>query len=441
MLTAAETLAKFAAGLTFDSIPSEVVARAKACIIDTVAVATYGLRLPWGRAAVDYASRYGGDGPCSIIGVPKARAHAPFAALANGVLAHSYELDNSGGGHAGAAFLPPVLAACEETNADGKTAITAFVAGCEVSGRLSAATHYKLEKWGFHGPAIAGTYGSAIAAGRVLGLNEQQLGHALGIAGSLSSGLLAFSSAKSGGMVKRLHLGRVAESGILAARLASAGYTGPETILEGKFGYLEAYCREGYDADLLTADLGKKWKTSRINLKLYACHGYAQSPVQALRELMKEHQFQGHDVARVLVEGSPRIASQFNILEPSDIMQGQYSVPFCIALSLYRDPADPNSFDASAISDADIRAVCRKVELRTEEGCADKFARVTVWLKAGNKFSGQCLAYKGMTSNPLTQAELRNKFMLLCSNAKLTDAEALYSRLERLEALPHFSLG
>ena len=441
MLTAAQALAKFVAEFTFDKIPNVVVERAKACIIDTVAAAMFGSRYPWSRIVVDYACRYGGNGSCSIIGFPDRRVHAPYAALANGVLAHSYELDSVGGAHAGTTLLPAVLAACEETNADGKTAITAFVAGCEVTFRLAAAAYQRPEKWGFHGPGIVGPYGSTVATGRVLGLNEEQLGHALGIAGSLSSGLLAFTESKQGGMVKRLHLGRVPESGILAARLASAGYTGPETILEGKFGFLETYCREGHsDPKLLTADLCKNWKTLLIGLKRYACHGYAHAPVQSLRELMTEHQFQGRDVANILVEGSHRFLSHHNIREPSDIMQAQYSVPFCVALSLYRDPEDPKAFDVSAINDPDIRATCRNVELRTEDGCSDKFTRVTVWLKAGQKLIRECHSYKGMASNPLSRAELRRKFMLLSSGTDETVAGRLFARLEHLEAQPRFTL-
>ena len=234
--TATQILGKFAAELKFDDIPAAVVERAKDCIIDTVAAARFGAQFPWSRMVVDYAQRYGSGGPCSIIGTD-ARVHAPYAALANGVHVHAFEQDNahypSVGAHGGATEMSAVLAACEESNADGKTAITAFVAGCEVMFRIGAASHHTPEKLGFHAPGLTGAYGAGVAAGRVWGHSAEQQAHALGIAGSLSAGLLAFSKSKQGGMVKRLHLGRGAESGILAARLAGSGYTGPETILEG----------------------------------------------------------------------------------------------------------------------------------------------------------------------------------------------------------------
>ena len=446
MATSAQVLGKFVSELSFSDLPQPVVERAKDCIIDMVAVATFGTQFPWSRMVADYARRYGSGGPCSIIGAPDTRVHAPYAALANGVFTHAFEQDAGrdppAGAHAEATVLPAVLAACEETNADGKTAITSFVAGCEVMLRIAVASHHSPEKLGFHSPGLTGPYGAAVAAGRVLGLDAEQLGHALGIAGSLSSGLLAFTKAKTGGMVKRLHLGRAAESGILAARLASAGYTGPETVLEGKFGFLEGYCR-GSDPAQLTAGLREDWETLRICMKRYACHMTAQTPVQSIRELMSQHGFKGADVAGIVVEGVEKIVTHNNSKEPGDVAQGQYSVPFCVALALFRDPDDPRSFDASALDDASIRAVCRNVELRAApkgKFSSEKATHVTVRLKDGREFSRDGESFKGMLVDPLSRADLRRKFMLLTAHMGEAVAARHFESLDRLEAQPRFSL-
>jgi len=392
--SAAQILGQFAAELAFADIPPTVIEHAKACIIDTTAVAVFGSTLPWSRIVADYATRYGAGGPCSILGSKGARVHAPSAALANGVYAHAFEQDGardpSVGSHPGAALLPAVLAACEETGADGRTAITAFVVGCEVLLRIAVASHHSRtppEKLGFHAPGITGCYGAAAAAGRVFGLGAEQMTHALGIAGSLSSGLLAFTKSRQGGMVKRLHLGRAAESGILAARLASIGYTGPETVLEGEFGFLQVYCQDGA-VDALTADLRRNWETLHIGMKRYACHMNAQTPVQLVRELMTDGGFTGSDVGDVWVEGVDKLVSHHDISEPGDVMQAQYSVPFCVALAMYRDPDDPASFNASALEDEGIRGTCRKVKLRAfgQKGRSNKSAGVRVQLKDGREF-------------------------------------------------------
>lgn len=446
MTTASETLARFAAALQYRDIPAPVVERAKDCIIDTVAACTFGSQLPWSRMVCDYAARYGAGGPCTLLGVRPLSVHAPYAALANGVFAHAFEQDSvrdpGMGMHAGATLMPAVFAAAQETGADGPTMLRAFVAGCEAMSRIAVASQHAPEKLGFHAPGLTGPYGAAVAAGVVLGLDENKLVNALGIAGSLSCGLLAFSKSRQGAMIKRLHLGRAAESGVLAARLAADGYAGPETILEGKFGFLEAYCGEHrVDPAALTAGVGVVWDTLRISLKRYACHVNAHTVVQSIRELMAEHGFSAAEIERVRIEGHERLGTHHNITEPADIMQAQYSVPFCAALALHRDPDDPRSFDESALTDAAIRAACRQVEIAPRPVSSVKATRVVIRLADGRELSRERASYKGMPSEPFSRPELRRKFMLLATALGEARAEALYERLERLETQERFALA
>ncbi len=446
MPTASQTLGKFAADLAFTDLPDAVVQRAKNCIIDAVAIAAFGAQFPWSRTAADYARRYGSGGPCTLIGYPDVRVHAPYAALVNGLCTHAFEQDAGrfppAGAHAEATVLPAVFAACEEVGADGKTAIAAFVAGCEVMYRIALASHHSPEKLGFHSPGLTGPYGAAIAAGRVMGLNADELVHALGIAGSLSSGILAFTKSQQGGMVKRLHLGRAAESGVLAARLAKDGYTGPETVLDGMFGFMDVYCRDAAP-ELLTSELKERWEVLHICMKRYACHMNAQTAVQSLRGLMSEHGFHGADVASILVEGHEKLASHHNIREPGDLMQAQYSVPFCVALALFRDPENPNSFVTGALDDASIRAACRIVELRANAqfNQTPLPTRITVRLKDGREFTRIGETFKGMPGDPLSSEDMRRKFMLLTAGRDPASAERLLSRLENLEKQATFSLA
>jgi 2-methylcitrate dehydratase PrpD len=443
MSTAAQQLARFAAELSYEKIPSEVVERTKDGIINTMTAALHGATLPWGRMAAEYAQRYGAGGPCSLLGSSGVRLHAPYAALAHGLFAHAFEqdcaYDPGNGTHPGSALLPVVMALCEETQADGRTAIAAFVAGDEVLYRVGQASHHSdesPEELGFHAPGLTGAYGAAIAAGRVLGLDAGQFTNALGIAGSLSSGLLAFTKSSQGGMVKRLHLGRAAESGVLAARLAASGYTGPETVLDGKFGYLDAYCR-GADPARLTAKLGSDWGTLRLCFKRYPCHMTSQTPVQSASELAAEHRFSGKDVDRIVVEGIEKLVTHNNITEPGDLMQAQYSVPFCVALALCRDASDARSFDAAALADPEIRALCRRVEVRAYSGTghALKSSRVTIKLKDGREFVRQADSFKGMPGNPVDRDELCRKFMQAAGS---DSAAAVFDRLAKLEAEAQF---
>ena len=443
---ASHTLAQFCVNLRLQDVPDDVVAMAKTCIADTVAVATYGSAMPWSRTVSDYAQRYGAGGPCRLLGAGNVRVHAPYAALANGAFAHAFEQDSvrkpGAGVHPGATLLPPALALAQELNVSGARLLLAFIAGCEVMFRIGDASLHSSEGRGFHAPGLTGPYGAAVAAGMVLGLDAQQLQDALGIAGSLSGGLLAFSQAKRGAEVKRLHLGRACESGVLAARLALAGYAGPETILEGRFGFLEAYCQRS-EAQRLTAGLGSRWETRRICIKAYACHITAHTAIESLRTLMQEHAFDGNDVETIALQVSDKVLSHHDIRAPGNIMQAQYSVPFCVALALHRDPADPGAFDDSAVTDARILHSCRRMVLRpwaTEPTHAETrsswCSQLRVTLKNGETFCRESDSFAGSPERPLSSAALNAKFSRLTAALEPATAASWLQHINDLDAQP-----
>jgi 2-methylcitrate dehydratase PrpD len=364
--------------------------------------------------------------------------HAPQAALANAAAVHAFEQDSlrfpGAGVHPGAALVPALAAACQESGADGATALRAFIAGCEVLFRIGAATHHSSEKLGFHAPGLTGVYGATVAAGVVYGLSAQDLAGALGAAGSMSAGLLAFSKAGSGAAVKRLHMARAAEAGIMAARLGQSGFHGPDTILEGRFGFLEVYARDG-DPALLTQGLGSQWETLRICLKRYACHVTAQAPVQALRELMAQEGIAADDVADLALDCAPKVCSHHDIRSPQDVMQAQYSVPFCLALALHRDPSDPRVFDDSALTDPAIRATCAAITLRPASDLPTAWsARLSVRLHDGRHFEREARAFRGMPQDPMPPADERARFLALCQFIGRPAAERLHASLSALES-------
>ena len=436
-MTAARTLADFAVGLQFEQIPTAVTERAKDCVIDIVGVCAFGSTVPSSKILLAYADHYGKGGRSSILGT-SLKVHAPFAALANGALAHSFEMDSlvspSVGVHPGASLLPPALAVAQEIGATGKEFITAFVAGFEVMHRIGDASLQTSEKLGFHVPGVTGTFGGAVVAGRLLKLNVEQMTHALGIAGSLSAGLLEFSRS-GGGMVKRLHLGRAAESGVLAATLARGGFTGPATVLEGKFGYLHVFCRDG-DANRFTAGLGEVWQTLRIMFKRYACHITAHVPVTAVLQLKSRYAISGEDVANVTVAGSEKMLSHHNIAEPRDMAMAQYSTPFCVALACYRDPRNPSAFSEDAVNDAAIRSLCRRVklELRKQTTAENPLAsRVTIRLKDGRELIEEMQHFPGMPEQPLDRAALREKFETITAGLRQNRPAQIFNSIATLE--------
>ena len=164
-------------------------------------------------------------------------------------------------------------------------------------------------------------------------------------------------------MVKRLHMGRAAEGGVTAAYLAARGFEGPDVVLEGKFGYLDVYA-EGGDPALLVEGLGTRWDSLNIWFKMYPCHVTAQAPVRAMLELKRKHRFTADDVARIVLAASDKVLSHHAGRAPTDVGTAQYSVPFSLALALFRDPADPQAFLDGPNQNPKILEVCRAIELR-----------------------------------------------------------------------------
>jgi 2-methylcitrate dehydratase PrpD len=425
-------LAEYAAALRYEDLPAEIVRRAKECIADTVAAAICGSALPWSRIVIRYAERTGPGGKSRILGRDGAAVQANAAALANGALAHAFELDSltrpGAGAHPGATVLPPALAIAQEQGSSGRDLIAAFVAGNEVMIRIGRATGHTNEARGFHAPGTTGPFGAAVAAGHLLRLGPAAMTNALGIAGSLAGGLLEFARG-DGGMVKRLHLGRASEAGVLAASLAADGFEGPRTVLEGEFGFLKVFCTKWDEAEL-TRGLGEEFLVSTTVLKRYPCHATAHAAVRAVRDLQAEQGFSGPEVETITVTGTERMVERHNILEPADLMLAQYSIPFCVALALHREARDPESFDETALRDPQIRALCRRVRLVPEPGSehSGMGSTVAITLAEGRRFEGR--AENGM----LEAGELEDKFRRLTRRALgEPGAASLFERLQRLE--------
>ena len=432
-------LAEYAATLRLDDVPADVVRRARNTLTDTVGTIVFGYDLPWSQMIVAQARRSGPGGKSRILGRGGPLVQAQAAAFANGALAHAFELDNltspGSGVHPGAILLSAGLAVAQERGLSGRDLLAAFVAGAEVMIRIGRATKHTNEARGFHAPGTTGPFGGAIAVGKLLGFDATTMANALGIAGSLSCGLLEFAKSGTGAMVKRLHLGRAAESGVLAASLAAEGFSGPTSVIEGEFGFLRVFCRDVDEAEL-TRGLGETFVSRSILMKRFACHISAHTSVQAILDLRAEHGFGGADVAAVRIAGNEKMAKVNNIPRPKDVMMSQYSIPFSVALAHYRDPRDPRSYDESALNDAAIRSLTERVTIGLASGPHDHAtlrAEVQVELKNGRVLTKTVDTFKGTPENPLDEADLRDRFMLLTRHCGAGEMERVFARLQAIE--------
>ena len=316
----------------------------------------------------------------------------------------------------------------------GRDLIVGMTAGAEVMIRIGRAAKGTLEPRGFHAPGTTGPFGGAVTVGRMLNFDTEKMTNALGIAGSLSSGLLEFAHSNTGAMVKKLHLGRAAESGVLAASLASEGFTGPDTVLEGEAGYLHDFCTD-WDTAELTKDLGRDYASMSIMIKRYACHITAHRPVEAMLDLKNEYKFAADDVDSIAILGNQRMVTTNNIPAPPDVLLAQYSIPFSVALALYRNPIDPDSFDDNVHRDAQILSMAKRVKMTAVPGRSreDLAATVSVTLKNGRTVSREVTEFMGTPARPLDRAGLQEKFLLLTKHVQREKMLRIFDRIQNLE--------
>lgn len=429
-------LAEYAVKLRYEDVPPEVLERAKNAIADTVGAMIYGYELPWSKIIAGYARNAGAVGKSRILGAGGAAVTPAAAALVNGSLAHAFEMDGatkpSSGVHPGAIIFPALLAVAQDRGIGGRQVLTAFIAATEITVRIARATKKSNERRGFHSPATTGPFGAAIGTALLLNLDAAKVTNAIGIAASLASGLVQFARAGTGGMVKRLHFGRAAESGVLAGSLAAEGFTGPHDVLEGELGFLHAFCDER-DIGALLRKLGDEFLTLSIYMKRFPCHGTAQAPLQALEDIQSEHRFAGAEVAEIKLGTRQGVIDRHNIRNPTDPMLAQYSVPFCLALACYRNPQDPRSFDQSALNDPDIHSLCNRVHLIADDQHTREGATVTIELKDGTVRSRSVTTVKATPDDPPTKADVYEKFLLVTRHCPRDKMDELFTRLQDLE--------
>lgn len=435
-LTAINELANFCVNLTFNKLDDGTLNTAQSCLIDAIGCAIHGSKMPWSKIILSMVGR---GGPCKLPGIEGAGHSIRDAALAYGACSHAFELDNlrkpGAGVHPGATIAIPALMMAQTVNANFGELLRAIIIGCEVQFRIGAATLHTPEKIGFHAPGITGPFGAAAACGALLNFNVLQFANAFGICASMASGLLAFAKTDQGGMVKRLHLGRAAESGVTAALLAHEGFEGPHSALEGKFGILESYA-ETFDASLLTKDLGVDFETKRICFKSFACHITAHAPIQLLQILLAQHGYDGPAIQQVTIYGSEKMVSHHNIQEPTDPLMAQYSIPYAVALAAFNDPFDPETFGAiDAHSDA-VRRLSRNTTLKLR---LIKSKPSTGWgVKMRIKFldgfvaSGEMDVFDGCPEKPLSHEAFKRKFSSMTRHLGSENSSELFTRLTQI---------
>jgi 2-methylcitrate dehydratase PrpD len=362
-----EALVDFVGALRFEDLPESAVEATAALVLDQFSCCLIGMEMDWTRRLRGVVAPAGAAAPgagAAIYGDPTP-VSAEVAALVNGTAGHGFDFDDlhmPTMSHPGCVVIPAAIAVALEQGADGRELLAAVAAGYEPMLRTGLAAGLRYGELGFHATGVLGPLGSATAAARLLG--KAPVLDALGLAASMGAGVKAFNEVGPG-MVKRLHAGRAAEGGVLAARLAAAGYEGPRRALTARFGLTRVLAMgEEPDTDALERDLGAPFLVEDVYIKPYAACGGVHGAVRAAELLYKERPLVEEEIESVTVGVPPRAVAQNSNPEPVDLMAAQYSTEVSVAIALLGGATDPDRFVAAG-SDPDdpSRRLARRITL------------------------------------------------------------------------------
>ena len=426
-------IAQFVSQLRYEDIPSEVIGRIKLLILDSFGCALYGSALEWSRILRATLAKLDTTKACRVWGTSELLS-APHAALVNGTLIQSFELDDvhrQGVLHVGAVTLPPLLAVTElRPGLSGRDFLTSAVAGYEIGPRVGKCMGPQHIGQGWHSGATVGVFSAVAGAAAALRLSSEQAVHALGIAGTQSSGLMA---AQYGAMVKRMHAGRAAQSGLYGALLAQAGFTGIVDIFESPYGgFCSTFSRSNdrFNLDELSWELGRAWETMRISLKFYSCVGSNHTTLDAIRNMQNKTPFGADDITSIVVHGSQVTVEHVGWpYKPQGLVSAQLNLPFCVATLLLEGDVFVDQFTDAAVDDQRRIELSKKVSVLHDPAITARGAnyrhmvRVDVHLKNGVKLEQAVETPRGSEASFASQAEIVGKFKKLAMHV-VSDAKA-----------------
>ena len=419
-------IAQFISQLRYDDIPNEVIERIKLLILDSLGCALYGSALEWSRILRATLAGLDVTKACRVWGTPELLS-APHAALVNGTLIQSFELDDvhrQGVLHVGAVTLPPLLAVTElRPGLSGRDFLRSAVAGYEIGPRVGKCMGPQHIGQGWHSGATVGVFSAVSGAAAALRLSSEQAVHALGIAGTQSSGLMA---AQYGAMVKRMHAGRAAQSGLYGALLAQAGFTGIVDIFESPYGgFCSTFSRSNdrFNLDELSWELGRAWETMRISLKFYSCVGSNHTTLDAIRNMQNKTPFGADDITSIVVHGSQVTVEHVGWpYKPQGLVSAQLNLPFCVATLLLEGDVFVDQFTDEVVDDQRRIELSKKVSVVHDPAITARGAnyrhmvRVEVHLKNGVSLEQTVEAPRGSEISFASEAEIVQKFKKLATH-------------------------
>jgi 2-methylcitrate dehydratase PrpD len=428
-IAVAEDLAERIAALEPGRLPAAVRRKCEDLLIDVVGLCVTARREPYVASAL---AGFADPGGATAIGHARPLS-AAAAAFVNGTAAHGEDFDDTFEGgpvHAGAVILPAVLAVCEQEGLPGQAALLGIAVGVETICRLGLVVPKAVHQAGFHPTAVFGAMAAAAGVGAALKLAPRGLVDALGIAGSMASGIIEYLA--EGAWTKRLHAGWAAQSGLRAALLARAGFVGPRTVFEGVHGLFHGFAHTAKgDYAALVGDFGERWVTETLAFKPYPCGTMTHPYIDCARRLAARG-IKADAIAEMVCEvgegtvhrlWEPLAAKQ----HPANGYGAKFSTPYCIAAGLVRGNVGLADFSDAAVRDPAVLALAAKVRYRIDphNPYPKSFTgHIRAQLTDGRVVEERQPHLRGGAQEPLTRADVEEKFLLNARHGGWSDDHA-----------------
>jgi 2-methylcitrate dehydratase PrpD len=416
-----QKLAKFCKETQFEGLPPEVVKIAKQTILDTLGcgIGTQSDE-PEKPKIINKVVKAFKTPPEATVICGKFKAAAPVAGMANGVICHGIDFDDTHGEaltHTSAVIVPAALATAEEMKRSGKDFILSFLLGFEISVRVGMAvmpSHY--EYW--HSTATNCTFGAAAAAGKNYGFNEDLYINAFGFSGTQAAGLLTYL--KFGDYTKSFNAGKSVFNGIFSALMAQAGGTAPPNMIENPKGYTGAYSKEPA-LQKLTRGLDEGpmvWEILNNMLKPFPSLAASHTPMDVTLRLVKENDIKPEDIVKIVNKTYNTVKTHFSNYEPKTVMAARLSVPYCVAVCAAKRDGGLDVFHPKTINDPVVQETLKKVEIVADPELnklyPEKFpTNIEIHTKDGKVYKGEMYYAKGSAKNSFTDEEVNDKFRSL----------------------------
>ena len=407
-----EVIADFVVDFDLKNAPAEAIDRARIAFTDTLGVMLAGCRQDVSRILCDMVRLEGSKPEATVVG-QSFKASPQLAALANGVASHAMDYDmNFIAGQAAAPVVPAILAVAEVTKATPAEIIAATIIGYEVAARFGRSNLLASSVGGWHTVGMVGIVAAAAACSRLLKVSRQQIPDVIGISASMAGGL----SVNFGSMTKPLHNGHAARDAVMSALLGGHGFTSNAASLEGHSGYFEVFGR-GLDVTYEPfKDLGKRYDLVVLgyDLKAYPCGGLAHTSIEAALALRAKLASRLADITSIHCAVTRNAGQRASTQYPQSVENAKFSLAYMVAYSLVHGAPMISAFTEEAIKDDAVKAVAKTVTASVDPalgpGTRESPAVIKVTLKSGETFEQRVDFQTGSIQNPMTQAQVENKF-------------------------------